>query len=136
MHGKLHRYVKDLNHLYLDEPCFWQQDHARAGFRWINPDDSDTGIVSFIRYAKDPKDYLVFICNFTPIGRAGYVIGVPDAGEYEEVLNSDAEMYGGTGACHELPIVTLETGWNQWPHSIAIGVPPLGFLALRHRRDS
>ena len=130
-HGKLHAYVKALNHFYRSEPSLWQQDHQRAGFRWINADDRDTGIVSFVRYAKDPTDYLIVVCNFTPMGRDGYIIGVPESGEYREVFNSDRAEYGGSDKTHAMPLLTGKEGWGGWPSSLAVGVPPLGFVCFK-----
>ena len=130
-HGKLHAYVKALNHFYRSEPSLWQQDHQRAGFRWINADDRDTGIVSYVRYAKDPADYLVVVCNFTPVGREGYIIGVPEPGEYCEVFNSDRAEYGGSDKTHAMPLLSGKAGWGGWPSSLAVGVPPLGFVCFK-----
>ena len=130
-HGKLHAYVKALNHFYRSEPSLWQQDHQRAGFRWINADDRDTGIVSYVRYAKDPADYLVVVCNFTPVGREGYIIGVPEPGEYREVFNSDRAEYGGSDKTHAMPLLSGKAGWGGWPSSLAVGVPPLGFVCFK-----
>jgi 1,4-alpha-glucan branching enzyme len=130
-HGKLHAYVKALNHFYLSEPSLWQQDHQRAGFRWINADDRDAGIVSYVRYAKDPADAMIIVCNFTPIGREGYVIGVPEPGEYHEVFNSDRSEYGGSGKTHAMPLLTGKEGWGGWPSSLTVGVPPLGFVCFK-----
>ena len=130
-HGQLHRYVRELNHFYLNERCLWEQDHARGGFRWINPDDRAGSIVSFIRYAKNAGEYIVVVCNFTPMGREGYIIGVPDAGEYREIFNSDNSLYGGTGALHSQPLIARNEGWGSWRHSLAIGVPPLGIVCFR-----
>ena len=132
-HAKLHRYVRDLNHLYLSSPCLWQADHQRSGFRWINPDDRNASIVSYIRYAGNPADYLIVVCNFTPVGREGYVIGVPEAGEYQEVFNSDRTEYGGTGATHTAPLVAGKR-WKNWPFSLAVGVPPLGFVCFSKKQ--
>ena len=127
---KLHNYVKELNHFYLTEPCLWEKDHQRTGFRWINPDDRAGSIVSFIRYAKDPGDYMLVVCNFTPVGREGYVIGVPEEGEYREVFNSDDSRFGGTGGLHAEPLLTGKR-WGQWPHSLTVGVPPFGFVCFK-----
>ena len=132
LHAKLHRYVRDLNHLYLSSPCLWQADHKRSGFRWINPDDRNASIVSFIRYAADSSDYLIVVCNFTPVGREGYVIGAPETGEFEEVFNSDRLEYGGSGATHSAPLVAGKR-WNGWPFSLKVGVPPLGFVCFRKK---
>ena len=130
LHEKLHNYVKALNHFYLTEPCLWEKDHQRTGFRWINPDDRAGSIVSFIRYAKDPGDYMLVVCNFTPVGREGYVIGVPEEGEYREVFNSDDSRFGGTGGLHAEPLLTGKR-WGQWPHSLTVGVPPFGFVCFK-----
>ena len=130
LHAKLHLYVKELNHLYLSQPCLWEADHQRAGFRWINADDRNASIVSFVRYAADSADCLIVVCNFTPVGREGYVIGVPEAGEYREVFNSDDVRYGGSGALHTEPLVSGKR-WERWPHSLAVGVPPLGFVCFK-----
>ena len=132
LHAKLHQYVRDLNHLYLSSPCLWQADHKRSGFRWINPDDRNASIVSFIRYAADSSDYLIVVCNFTPVGREGYVIGAPEAGEFEEVFNSDRLEYGGSGATHSAPLVAGKR-WNGWPFSLKVGVSPLGFVCFRKK---
>ena len=132
LHAKLHRYVRDLNHLYLSSPCLWQADHKRSGFRWINPDDRNASIVSFIRYAADSSDYLIVVCNFTPVGREGYVIGAPEAGEFEEVFNSDRLEYGGSGATHAAPLIAGKR-WSGWPFSLKVGVPPLGFVCFRKK---
>lgn len=130
LHEKMQRYVKDLNHLYLSEPCLWEKDHQRSGFRWINADDRISSIVSYVRYAKDSTDFMIVVCNFTPVGREGYVIGVPEAGEYQEVFNSDNSLYGGNGGLHTIPLVTGQR-WGQWPHSLTVGVPPLGFVCFK-----
>lgn len=130
LHAKLHLYVKELNHLYLSQRCLWEADHQRAGFRWINADDRNESIVSFVRYAADAADCLIVVCNFTPVGREGYVIGVPEAGEYREVFNSDDVRYGGSGALHTEPLVSGKR-WERWPHSLAVGVPPLGFVCFK-----
>ena len=132
LHAKLHRYVQDLNHLYLSSPCLWQADHKRSGFRWINPDDRNASIASFIRYAEDVSDYLIVVCNFTPVGREGYVIGAPEAGEFEEVFNSDRLEYGGSGATHSAPLIAGKR-WEAWPCSLKVGVPPLGFVCFRKK---
>ena len=131
MHRQLHDYVRDLNRLYRQQSCFWELDHDRAGFRWINPDDRERSLVSFIRRGREKSDYLIVVCNFTPIGHAGYVIGVPAAGEYREIFNSDSVCYGGSGAVHSQPIVTGSGGWEKWPHSLRIGVPPYGFVCFQ-----
>jgi len=131
LHQKLHQFNKDLNHFYLSEPCLWEHDHHRSGFRWINADDRDASVVSFIRYAKNSADFMIVVCNFTPIGREGYRIGVPESGEYREVFSSDNSRYGGNGNLHENPLLADKQGWGSWPCSLDVGVPPLGFVCFK-----
>ena len=135
-HHQLHQYVKALNHFYQSHPCLWELDHERDGFRWINPDDRERSVVSFIRRGRNKKDYLVIICNFTPIGHEGYVIGVPEEGEYQEIFNSDDAQYGGSGAVHRQSLFTRSVGWGKWPTSLAVGVPPYGFVCFKKCRMS
>src|SRR2546427_4959804 len=96
-HAQLRQFVSDLNHLYQREPALNELDCDPAGFSWIDCYDSDNSVVSFMRRGKKAEDTLVFICNFTPIPRHGYRLGVPNQGEYIELLNSDATPYGGSG---------------------------------------
>ena len=96
VHYKLQIFVKELNWLYRREPALYEVDDSYSGFEWIDFRDAESSIISFVRYAKDREDFLVFACNFTPVPRAGYRIGVPRAGSYQEIFNTDAEMFGGS----------------------------------------
>ncbi|RYD05104.1 hypothetical protein N752_11060 [Desulforamulus aquiferis] len=77
MHSKFNYFVKELNHFYLREQGLWELDHQKQGFEWIDPHDFEQSVISFIRYSSDPKDYLIIVCNFTPVVRNEYRIGVP-----------------------------------------------------------
>ena len=90
LHAQLQSFVRDLNQFYVMEPAFSEQDNEPDGFSWIDPHDSDQSVVSFMRCSKKVEDTLIFLCNFTPVPRHGYRVGVPYAGEYYELINSDA----------------------------------------------
>jgi 1,4-alpha-glucan branching enzyme len=131
MHGKLHSYVKDLNHIYLDERCLWEEDGNWNGFSWIDPHDSERSIITFIRRASNEEDFIIVVCNFTPVVRDSYLIGVPQAGVYQEVFNSDNEKYGGSGQKNNRLIFADEFPYHGLPHSMRITIPPLAVVYLK-----
>jgi 1,4-alpha-glucan branching enzyme len=131
MHGKLHSYVKDLNHIYLDERCLWEEDGNWNGFSWIDPHDSESSIITFIRRASNEEDFIIVVCNFTPVVRDSYLIGVPQAGVYQEVFNSDNEKYGGSGQKNNRLIFADEFPYHGLPHSMRITIPPLAVVYLK-----
>ena len=130
-HQEMHRYVKALNHLYLNESAFWEQDFDPNGFEWIECDDRDSSMVSFIRRSAEKE--VICICNFTPNAYEGYRLGVPAEGVYEEIFNSDAEEFGGSGVENTGKLQSEETPCHKFEHSIQLRVPPLGMTVL-HRR--
>lgn len=95
MHRQLNAYVRDLLHIYKDYPCMYELDTSWDGFEWINPDDRDRSIFSFVRKSKDKKRSLLFVFNFTPVDRPDYCVGVPKKGTYRLILNSDEARFGG-----------------------------------------
>ena len=132
-HAQLHDYVRDLNILYQREPALSELDNKPEGFSWIDPHDSDNSVVSFMRRSKKEQDTLVFICNYTPVPRHGYRLGVPYAGEYYELINSDALRYGGSGLENKQPMPSGPTYWQSCPHSILLTLPPLATVILKRR---
>ena len=131
LHDGLRRWVRDLNLTYQHEPSLHEVDFEAAGFGWIDCNDNENSVVSFIRRARDPHDFTVMVVNFTPVPRPAYRIGVPEAGWYREILNSDAELYGGSnmgngGGVHSEPAAAH--GHDQ---SLSLVVPPLGFVLLK-----
>lgn len=130
-HKKMQDYVRDLNKLYLSEKCLWELDFNGDGFEWIDCHDADHGVISFVRKAKDWKDMLVFVCNFTPVVYNGYRIGVPLPGYYKEVLNSDSEIYGGSGQGNAGGVYAQEYQWQGRQYSMELTIPPLGVLVLK-----
>jgi 1,4-alpha-glucan branching enzyme len=124
-HLGIQRWVKDLNHFYRKTTALHQQDFTHHGFQWIELNDAQSSIISFIR--RDAHDNaVVVICNFTPTPHPGYRLGVPSAGVYVERINSDSEHYGGSNLGTALGAADAqEVPWQGQPHSIVINVPPL-----------
>ena len=143
-HRKMHDFVRDLNHLYLAERALWQKDFEADGFSWINANDAERSIISFYRVGEVRRrskadqealgstfEYLVFVCNFTPVPWLDYRVGVPVNGKYVEVLNSDDEKYGGSGVVNPgtLTAEEFECDWKEY--SVPIKLPPLGVVVLK-----
>ena len=130
-HHKLMKLMCDLNHLYKADPALYEQDFGWEGFQWIDFHDSDQSIVSFIRKSKNDTHQTVCVFNLTPMVREGYRIGVPTAGHYQEVLNTDSELYGGgnIGNAGQAPADALP--WQGQDFSLLITLPPLAGLYLR-----
>lgn len=135
-HRGLQDWVRDLNEFYRSEPALWEVDFDEAGFRWIEANDTEQNVYSWARFAEDSSEFLVIACNFTPVPRHNYRIGVPEAGYYEEKLNSDSEWYGGGNVGNNGGCQTDPTPWHGFDHSMNITVPPLGIVILKKRGDS
>jgi 1,4-alpha-glucan branching enzyme len=134
-HAQLKDFVRELNALYRREPALSELDCDPEGFQWDDPHDSDNSVVSFMRRSKRPEDTLLFVCNFTPVPRYGYRLGVPHAGVYEEVLNSDDLRFGGSGILNTQPMPSGPVYWQACPHSILLTLPPLSTVILKRRLD-
>lgn len=132
-HKQLQTFVQDLNRIYREEPALSAIDCEAEGFSWIDCYDSDNSVVSFMRRSKQSEDTLVCICNFTPVTRLGYRLGVPDAGEYYEVINSDDVRYGGSGQVNTNAMPSGPLYWQSCPHSIMLTLPPLSTVILKRR---
>jgi 1,4-alpha-glucan branching enzyme len=131
-HQKLLNWVRDLHKVYRREPALWQNDFVPRGFEWIEANDADQSVYSYVRFADDRSDFVVVVLNFTPVPRYDYRIGVPEAGFYAELLNSDAAIYGG-GDVGNLGGRPADKGywWHRHPHSLSLTIPPLGVLVLK-----
>ena len=130
-HSNLQTYVKDLNNLYKNTESLWYDDFNGLGFKWIDCNDADLSIVSFYRIGKSEKDITIFVCNFTPVPYLNHSIGVPFAGTFTEVLNSDDEKYGGSGIINVENLTSEPKEWNNFENSVNLKVPPLGMVVLR-----
>ncbi len=130
-HQGLQHYVRDLNQLYRTTPALWQKDFSGEGFQWIDFQDAENSIISFIRRGHDPEDFVVVVCNFTPVPRFNYKIGVPAAGHYAELLNSDSEYYAGGNIGNFGGVDSSEDPAHGFPHSIRIAIPPLATVFFK-----
>jgi len=139
LHKGLQNLVRDLNRLYRDLKPLHQTDCDPAGFEWIEANDSDNSVLAFLRKeTDDPEHHVVVVCNFTPIPRHGYRVGVELPGRYAEVLNTDATEYGGSGvdnggAGNGGGVDSEEIAWHGRPHSINVTLPPLGTVVLERK---
>jgi len=131
LHAGLRQYVKDLNHIYRNERALHEVDFEGSGFQWIDCNDSDNSVVSFIRRSKDRSESVVVILNFTPVPRDGYRIGVPVAGPYLELVNSDSAIYGGGNLGNAGVAFTDPIASHGQPDSLRLTLPPLGCLLLK-----
>ncbi|MDM0617206.1 1,4-alpha-glucan branching protein GlgB [Clostridium perfringens] len=132
IHKKTQEYFKALNHFYLENSSLWSLDYEEEGFKWIDADNSEESVLSFIRIGKNKKEKLIFICNFTPEVYYDFKVGVPELGEYVEVFNSDSLEFGGAGNIMGDSILkATEESFKDFDYSISVKVPPLGTLVLK-----
>ena len=129
-HDGLRRLVQHLNFIYKSEPALWQQDDSYDGFEWIDFHDADNSVVSFVRKSHE-GEMIVFIVNATPIVRHNYRLGVPRPGFYREVINTDAETYGGSNVGNLGGVQSEAVNWMGREQSILIQLPPLGTVAFK-----
>jgi 1,4-alpha-glucan branching enzyme len=127
----LQRLVRDLNTAYREIPALWSQDTSPEGFRWITAEDSVHNTISFVRNATDGST-VVCVANFSAIPHENYRIGLPGPGVWKEIVNTDSEVYGGSGVGNLGEVHAEEVPWHGLPASASLRVPPLGTLWLRH----
>ena len=130
-HRKLQLFVRDLNYLYKQEKSLWEIDNSWNGFEWIDCDDSENSTLSFVRKSRNSDEFLIFACNFTPVPRLGYRLGVPKKGIYHEVLNSDSENYGGSNIGNLGQVYAQNIPSHGKPYSVDLNLPPLGCVVLK-----
>ena len=131
MHDGLRRFVQHLNWLYVHEPAYYELDDSSEGFEWIDSNDSDNTVWSFMR--KGRNQTLVFVVNATPVVRGGYRLGVSAPGFYEEILNTDAETYGGSNVGNWGGRPAEHWAWQGRPYSILVDLPPLSVTGFKLR---
>ena len=127
-HWGIKRWVEDLNCLYRTTPALYELDFESGGFQWIDCGDFENSVISFIRWDKPRKDPVIAICNFTPVARYNYRIGVPHAGFWKEALNSNAEEYWGSGPGNLGGVWSQPIPWHGMQHSLSLTLPPLSIL--------
>ncbi|MBC6420675.1 MAG: 1,4-alpha-glucan branching enzyme [Hormoscilla sp. SP5CHS1] len=134
-HQQLKQFMSDLNTLYRSQPALYTRDFEQEGFTWIDCTDNRHSVVSFIRRGKDPNDFVVTVCNFTPQPHSHYRIGVPEPGFYTELFNSDASQYGGSNMGNLGGKWTDEWWFHNYPNSLDLCLPPLSVLILKLDRQ-
>jgi len=130
-HKKMSDYIKELNKFYLEEKALWLLDHKPEGFEWVEADDKDKSIISFLRFPYNQENHLLVICNFTPVFRENYQVGIPFYKKYEIVFNSDLEKYGGENTINQKLYSPFKKSCNSKPYSLKIDLPPLSILYLK-----
>jgi 1,4-alpha-glucan branching enzyme len=131
LHAGLQHAIRDLNHRYQHEPALHEVDFEPAGFSWIDCNDHAASVISFIRRARNPHEFVVVVLNWTPVVRGGYRIGVPEPGFYRELLNSDAEAYGGSNVGNAGGVESDPIPSHGHAQSISLVLPPLAGLILK-----
>lgn len=134
IYKKTHLFFKDLNNFYLNNKALWQLDYDYNGFTWIEPSNSEQSILIFMRKSRDNKDTLIVINNFKQDVYYDYKVGVPFLGEYEEVLNTDDEKYGGSGQIIGETLVAAKAPFHNQPYSIKVKIPPMATLILKVKK--
>lgn len=132
LHSALLRWVRDLNTFYRGRPALYELDFDPSGFFWVDCSDSQRSVSSFLRRGRNPEEHLLFVCNFTPIVRQNYRVGVPKGGFWKEALNSDAPMYGGSGQGNLGGLNAAPLPIHGQPFSLNLTLPPLGILVFQN----
>ena len=132
-HQGLQRLTRDLNRLYREEPALYEVDFEWTGFQWIDFHDADNCVIVFMRKARDQREAIICVCNFTPVPRLGYRIGVPVAGWYRELFNTDAASYGGSNAGNFGGVPSTQSPCHGQSHSLTLTLPPLSVLYLKRQ---
>jgi len=130
-HAGLQRWVQDLNTLYRRTPALYERDFDPAGFEWVDANDSEQSTLCFLRRGRHAEDLILVVCNFTPVPRYGFRVGVPLAGWWQEVLNSDAAVYGGSNLGNLGGVAASPQPFHGRPYSLELTLPPLAILFLR-----
>lgn len=130
-HRNQQTFVAALNKFYSKNPGLWQRGYESSGFEWIDADNKDQSIISFVRKADDPKDDLVILINFDVNAREDFRLGVPEWGVYTEKFNTDATEFGGSGVVNDAKLKCEDVAWNGRPQSVVLRIPPLAGIVLK-----
>jgi 1,4-alpha-glucan branching enzyme len=128
-HAGVHRWVRDLNETYRSQAALHELDCDPSGFEWVQAHDAEISVLSFLRRGRDGSPVLV-VCNFTPVPRHNLLVGVPEGGFWRELLNSDAEQYGGSGQGNLGGVHAQPVPWHGRPRALNLTAPPLACLFL------
>jgi len=130
-HAGVQTWLRHLNRLHREEPALHELDTDPVGFEWIDANDADASIISFLRRGRSPGGVIAVCINFTPVVRSGYLVGVPASGRWTELANSDAREYGGSGVGNLGAVEALEVPMHGRPWSVELTLPPLGLVMLK-----
>ncbi len=131
LHRQMQNFVKALNHMYTKYDALYFNDNETMGFEWIKCDDAEEGIIAFIRRGKTAKDQLMFVCNFVPVERTGHLVGAPCLTKYEEILNSDAEEFGGMGRVNGT-VKAIDRPCDRMKYALSLKIAPLSVMVFRY----
>ena len=134
-HRGVQRLVSDLNRTLKEQPALYELDFSDEGFEWINCHDGQSSVISYLRKGKDSSDQVLTICNFTPVPHENYVVGVPEGGRYQEILNSDSEYYGGANIGNRSQFEAESSPADGRPFRLTLCVPPLAAIILKRVKD-
>jgi 1,4-alpha-glucan branching enzyme len=132
-HQGLKRLVQDLNRILREQPALSHFDSEWRGFEWVDCNDAHANTILFLRRTDDPDDTLLFACNFSPVPREGYRVGVPEGGCWVEILNTDASLYGGSNCGNAGGIEAKDYSTHGRPATLELTLPPLGVVALKRQ---
>jgi 1,4-alpha-glucan branching enzyme len=131
LHEGVRKWVADLNRTYRENPSFYQKDFSNDGFRWVQRGDWEQSALSYLRIGDDAAPPLLVVCNFTPVPRTNYRVGVPRGGYWRELLNSDAAEYGGSGMGNLGGVEATPMPYEEYSHSLTLTLPPLAALVFK-----
>ncbi|TFH09325.1 MAG: 1,4-alpha-glucan branching enzyme, partial [Nitrosomonadales bacterium] len=131
LHEGIQRWVADLNRVYQEQPALYEKDFTSDGFAWVDIHNREESVIGFLRYGGHKEDVILAVCNFTPVTRHHYMIGAPCGGKWEEVLNSDAHYYGGSGIGNFGQIMAGPLSVQGYSNSLTLTLPPLAILVLK-----
>lgn len=134
-HQGVQKMVSDLNRLYRQEPSLHEVDFESQGFEWIDSHNWRDSVLAYLRRAKDPNDFVLVVCNFTPVVREDHKLGLPEGGIYDEIFNSDSTYYGGSNVGNGYDLEAEQAESHGRPYSITITLPPLSVIVLKPRRN-
>jgi 1,4-alpha-glucan branching enzyme len=127
----LQRCVSDIQREYRSNPALYEVDFEWMGFQWLESHDNENSVFAFLRKGRDPNDVVVVVCNFTPVPRKEYLVGVPTGGPWREILNTDSSLYSGSDVGNGGVVWAEDKGKSGQPHTLSLTLPPLGALYFR-----
>src|SRR5215472_16468532 len=130
-HSGVRDLVRDLNKVYREEPALLEVDFSHEGFRWLEPNDAANNVLAFMRLSRDGSRKVVCIANLSPVPRERYRVGLPDAGNWSEIVNTDSSYYGGSGIGNLGAVSAEPRDWHGQPYSADVTLPPLSVVWLR-----